>query len=148
MDIIIISATCVIIFLLQSFAARSNAKMDTVTNQLGVSRYLNLPPQWFDPKVSWKNKHDAAQWRIYAKVYLPGWIYGLINKIKPAYDPLSDFWHYQKMKMIVFLLFSFVTGLAGVYLSHNYLSIIAFCVVWVSGWNGTFNLHLKSLVIK
>jgi hypothetical protein len=139
---------CALIFFLQSQASLCNARMDTTRNQFSYSIYKDLPGEWYDPIVSWKNKHDVAKWRTFAKAYLPGWLYYIINAINPGYDPFSDFWHFEKVKMKVYELLSFIVGMVGIYLFKNEWAIISFAVVSVAGWNLTFNRHLKSLLVN
>ncbi len=123
MDVVITILGCVLVFFLQSQASLCNARMDTVTNKLSSSIYRVLPMGWYDPVLSSRNKHEPAIWRTYAKAYLPKWIYYVINKYKPAYDPLSDFWHYEKMKMKLYELAAFLVGLVGIYLATTGLGI-------------------------
>lgn len=150
--ILISLAATGLIFVLRSQAALCNAKMDTVTNQYSSSIYKDKDKQWFDPKTSWTNKHFADVWKYLGKQYLPVLVYMVIKNIKPGYDPVSDFWHWEKTKMIMwdfatFIISCIATGFLF-YLHFSALTTIPLCLMflaWVAGWNGTFDDHLSKL---
>lgn len=103
----------VIICLLVAYSSICNARMDVVDDRWSVSVYKaqGKPYQWFNSTLSWTNKNNPEEWRIYAEKYLPKWILWLA-KIKPAWSPLSDFWHWEKAKMIVARTFAISIGFA------------------------------------
>lgn len=140
---------------LQIKASMCNAKMDTVTHHYNDSIYKDEVRQWFDPMISWTNKNaeNIDTWRVLAAEFLPKLIFFVINKVRPAYDPFSDFWHYQKF---LFLLLEFVIAIVwgGIMwvshmFDHSFLSLaigMAVCAAsWAGGWLLSFNKNLKKL---
>lgn len=136
--------------LLVAYAAMCNAKMDTVKDHYGVSIYSGKDIQWYNPMVSWSNKDNPSTAKKLQLEYLPipiRWIAAL----KPGWDPLSDFWHWQKTQMLFSLLaatavclFSYSTSYSSpidrAFISFTYLIIGG--VVWILVFNYFYNHKL------
>lgn len=140
---------------LQMKASMCDAKMDTVSHHYSTSIYKDEVRQWFDPMVSWTNKspENVETWRALASEFLPKYVYLIINKIKPAYDPFSDFWHYQKflfllLEFVIAIVWGSIMGLSHM-LDSSFLSFgigMAVCAaLWAGGWLLSFNKNLKKL---
>jgi hypothetical protein len=140
------------------YAACCNAKMDTVDDHYAISIYgadkHKYKQEWFDPRVSWSNDHNYESWVRLAAEYLPNICFWYITEIrKKSWDPMEDFWHWEKTKMILSLCLSSVcTLIAGIALGKHAWGIIAAgAVVYYAGigivWNMVFNYFYEKKLI-
>lgn len=139
----------IVALLLVMYAAICNAKMDIVKDEFSLSIYnnkLEYSNQWFDPLLSWTNKRNYDLWWKEASRFLPKVVFKLVVKLKApkVWDPLSDFWHWNKSKMIVSLCGAGVSlFIAGSFLGSALGVIVASAVGLYLGegiiWNEVFD---------
>ncbi len=148
-----------LVLLLRGLAGMYNAKMDAVKDHFESSIYMSEKDiQWYSPNTrtdrgriidgGWKLKHDVERWRELASKHLFKPIYFIVNKIKPAWDPFSDFWHYSKFKMFISIWIAAILFALTIYFSKSYIPIIIISVFWelVSIWS--FNLYYNKKLKK
>lgn len=146
----------IIIFLLllivaTVFAAKHNATMDIVKDHLSTSIFKGLEPQWYDPSVSWTNKTTPTIAKSLQLKYLPKFLHWIVN-LKPGWDPLSDFWHWNKTQLgfwftviiILCILLGFQLHGWGI-LWITWLALLLFITTWLVAFNYFYN---HKLVVK
>lgn len=138
--------------ILIAYAAVCNAKMDTVKDHWSTSIYSNpdrYDAQWFNPAISWTNKDDPSRTKTFQLHWLPVFI-RWVAILKPAWDPISDFWHWQKTQMLVCLIAAPALLLFAT-LDDTLLLRMVTCIVyfivgglqWISVFNLFYNHKLK-----
>lgn len=155
MHLIVFIAFLLFAYLCNYFAAVGNAKMDTVTYHWTICTYYQNPtaydPQWYNPLISADNKYKPYKGSTLALKYLPKWIQ-FLARAKQGWSPLSDFWHWEKSKMVVWEtlagLSSLISGVfLGSHLAHlahvHFILLIPILSVYtlIQGtiWNLSFN---------
>lgn len=136
-------------------AAFFNAHMDVVKDHFSVSIYAKLDPQWYNPSVSWTNKNNVAVGEGLQIEYLPFWVHPIIY-LKPVWSPLSDFWHWNKTKMITSLIFYGATALLTGYYSESLRSTPLVLLSTLAGyvafgsllWDVVFNFFYNRKLAK
>lgn len=148
--------------LLIGYAAICNAKMDTVKDHYSTSIYSDATkynPVWFNPELSWENKdiingQHKAEVEALQKQNLP-WTARWIVNFKVGWDPISDFWHWQKTQMLLSLigsmsvvLFSswFIEGWGALY--QRILTSVLYFIAAGVAWNVYFNFFYNSKLKK
>lgn len=136
--------------LLIGYAASCNARMDTVKDHWSISIYKDDDPQWYNPAVSWTNKTNPAAIALQRK-YLP-WYVRWIADIKPDWDPISDYWHFEKSKCLLSLFFAtgaawiaggYATAFDLVEILFFALSFVVFCgLAWIVTFDYFYNRQL------
>lgn len=144
---------CVIVA--TGFAAYHNATMDIVKDHYSVSifsdtaKYLQT---WYDPSISWQNKtkNNIQLTKELQLANLPKWLHWLV-KLKPGWDPLSDFWHWQKTQCGVSVMF---IVLFAILLGREIHGWSAFFISWATillfgmTWLVVFNYYYNKKLLK
>jgi len=131
---ILISLICFMI------AARYNAVMDVLTHHFEDSIFYvegdKENTQWYDPSISWKNKYigyDPKNGRL-------KW-----NNTKFNYPvQITDAWHLNKTKMIIFLALSIITFPGN----FSLLQLIGLFISFGFAWNIIFSLFYNHILRK
>jgi hypothetical protein len=131
------------------YAASCDAKMDTVRDHWGRSIYSadkkKYLDEWFDPTVSWTLKNNFPAYIVLADQYLPDWAFFVIDWKNKVWDPFSDFWHFEKTKMLLSLIGAGVLSLVGGLCMETDAAglVVGLAVAYYLGagivWNETFN---------
>lgn len=122
--------SCIFIIL----AAICNAVMDTCQHHYEQSIFTKYNQQFWDAKVSWKNKYVDWDNGDKRRVKILGGRFNL---------PVSftDSWHLFKRLMLIFIALAVVT----IYKNTFFLFDLALVLVF---WNATFHLFYHTLLIK
>lgn len=119
-----------------------NARMDMVEEErYQQSKWYSKNKFWYAKFNSWGNKNSMESWERHSKGHIPRFVVWFVKKIynKPP-DAISDFWHCQKMWMIVFNCAAPVP--AFVFMGYWWLGVIVFAVSGVLG-NLVFSSNYK-----
>lgn len=118
--------TILISLLLFAAAAACNAVMDTIVHHFSVSVFAGLNDQWWNPAISWMNKHNYSfPWNIVQ---------------------ISDAWHFFKLLMICIISYNFI--FVGRRIPVTWGRIIVYTILYGSAWNLSFNLFYNHLLIR
>jgi len=131
----IISIACWIL------AAICNSIMDTLVHHYPTSIFNDKDPQFWNPKISWKNKYKDG-----VKAFGPAFF--LSTGILVAF---TDGWHLFKSIMIVLLALSvifFPYTYAICILDNFFLNVIGWLVIFAIAWNGPFSLMYNRILKK
>lgn len=94
-----------------------NAGMDSLDHNFNTSFARNWNKQFWNPSLSWKNKHTTK---------LP--------------DALTDGWHILKMLMLGFMMIAM-----SVYVTGSFLTDLFLFTVYAVAWNLPFNFVYAKL---
>jgi hypothetical protein len=115
-----------------ALAAICNAIMDVISHKYDSSIFSEFNPQYWDARISWRNKYVNGQVHFGRKYILPG------IKLHVAF---TDAWHFFKSLMICLLILAIV--------SFEYTSTLESLIHFVSLgilWNVVFVLHYTKLL--
>jgi hypothetical protein len=132
-----VSMLCIIL------AAICNAIMDKLAHHYDNSIFSELNRQFWDPKISWKNKYE---WNGYFAAYVrKQWkLFGISFNIHPAF---TDAWHLFKSSMIILLALAIVTydGIIP-FFGNVYITLIIDFLFIGFLWNRVFLLFYKTIL--
>ena len=157
-----------IIYLFRNWGGKCFAQREKCmnTSTFNNSVLKGIDDEWYYPsgdlkpdfKGSYRLKDEypenIEEWRRLAKKHLHKWIYFLVNKFHPQWDPFSDFVHYMTFKQQLNDCLAVITILVTSFFlfSHSILLFIIFgiatIIIWTFAYLIGFNKHLKKLTIK
>lgn len=132
---ILISIACWIL------AAMCNAVMDKLSHHYSTSIFVKYDPQFWNPKVSWKNKYKNGRKSL-------GPAFFLSTGILVAF---TDAWHLFKSSMIVLLAISVVTFPYAYQIcifDNTILNALAWIVLFGVAWNVPFSFMYHTALTK
>jgi hypothetical protein len=109
-----------------ALAAGFDAVIDTLTHHFSTSIFAGLNDQWWNPAISWTNKHTYP---------FP------LNIVQ-----ISDAWHLFKTLMIITLTYTII--FTGRRLPITWGRFIVYTIFYGLAWNLNFNLFYNILLLK